>query len=404
MRIAMFGLLAVLVAAPAAAGGDVSGGALDDAKVLANRKEFLKAAERFGDAIAALQKAGDLQGEEAAAHDVEEALGMVNRVTPPSPEGSTSPAPTRAAVLAALAQRLDPLRCGAYVSAPVLAREVLCLATETGDLASADAVAKIAAAHAKRATSGRAAAVVAAYAQGAATAAAGKLADAAPLLDAATADAAKAGWVDLAVHAATEAAASWAKAGAEDKALASVNAGIAAFGASPSRSKVNDWHTWASQRLAAAPESVRKAMDEFAKKQTGGSSVSASGGRGGRGGNGAPGGGEPVSEIAKLLPKLGKGKPVVSVRRTAQGMLIQWATPEEPEKPRTFESMVRVADAGGVTVALFDRSVSLMMVDLKGTRGQPGESSQASDVRAYYLLAEGETWNVSKDGVVTITR
>jgi hypothetical protein len=219
----------------------------------------------------------------------------------------------------------------------------------------------------------------------------GKFADAAPLLDAAAADAAKSGWVDLATHAATEAAASWAKAAREDKALASVNAVSRRLGASPSRSKVNDWHTYAAKRLADAPESVRKALDEFAKKQSGGSSVSASGGRGGRGGSGAPGGGEPVSEIGKLLPKLGKGKPVVSVKRTAQGMLIQWATPEEPEKPRTFESMVRVADAGGVTVALFDRSVSLMMVDPRGHARPARESTQASDVRAFYLLAEGET-------------
>lgn len=402
MRIATFGIMVVLAAAPAIGAGDPATAALDDGKVLANKKDFVKAAERFGDALAAIHSAGDIQAEEKAAHEIEDALAGASRTTTPAPAGSKTSEPTRASVLATLALRLDANRCGAYVSAPVLAREVLCLATECGDLASAASVAKIAAAHAKRATSGRAGAVVAEYAQGASSAAAGKFAEGALLLDTAAADAAKAGWVDLATHAATEAAASWAKSGAEDKALASVKACGAAFGATPSHSKVNDWHQYATKRLADAPESVRKEADEFAKKNSGGSSVSASGGRGGRGGNGADA--KPVSEIGKLLPKLGKGKPVVSVKRMPRGMLIQWATGGEPEQPRPFESAMRVADSGGVTVALFDQSVTLMMVDLEGTRGQPGESSQASDIRAYYLLAEGETWNVAKDGVVTIAK
>ncbi len=44
------------------------------------------------------------------------------------------------------------------------------------------------------------------------------------------------------------------------------------------------------------------------------------------------------------------------------------------------------------------------MVDLEGLRGQPGEASHPSPVVPFYYLAVGETWSVSKDGTVSISR
>jgi hypothetical protein len=164
---------------------------------------------------------------------------------------------------------------------------------------------------------------------------------------------------------------------------------------------VRDWKTFADRRLADAPAAVRKPLDDLAEG-LGGGSVSAAGGAGGRG---APAGTEPTSDIAKYLGTIGGGKPFVSVACSAKGLEPRWTT-SKTRSPREFDDGIRVANEGGVTLLLHERSVALRMVDLKGTRGQPGEAQGGAPtaVRAFYLLADGEIWNVSKDGVVTITR
>ena len=49
-----------------------------------------------------------------------------------------------------------------------------------------------------------------------------------------------------------------------------------------------------------------------------------------------------------------------------------------------------------------ERAVALRMVDLGGLEGQPGERLRPSRVRAFHLLADGETYGVAKSGTVTI--
>ena len=387
---------------------DPAPSALDDARALAARGDAPGAATRFGDALAAAHAAGDMQAEQEAADALQEFLdqrrieNITRRARASTPgEGAESDAAAYAWLLDAVMKKLDAKRCGAFVSAPVLARNMLLLATESGDLSLAADAAKVLAVHAGKPASGHAAGVVAKYAEGMKAAANSKPDQAAPLLDRAATEAQAAGWTDLALHATTEAAAAWHRAGDDVKAAASVAAGATTLGATPNPNRVNMWNAYAMKRLADAPDTVRKPLADLVAQAKGPNSVSAAGGRPGAG---APGGAEPVSDIGKLLPKLGKGKPVVSVKRVADGMQVRWITAMDDKDVRRFEDSVRIADAGGVTVALFDRSAALMMVDLKGTRGQPGEGSDPGIARAFYLLAEGETWSVTKDGVVTITR
>jgi hypothetical protein len=394
--------VATFVLAASAAAKDTPQSVLDDAKALAKRGDALKTAERFGDAIALAQAAGDLAAEEAAADETAKFVDDAYResLRNQAKGGGTNDAPTQSALLAAILRKLDPVRCGAFVSAPVLARGVLQLATETGDFASVADAAKVAASHGSRATSGRAAAVVAKYADGMRAVADGKYDVAALLLDAACADAGKSGWIDLAAHAGTEAAASWFRAGAADKAAASATSVAALFDGKSHLSVVIRWSKFAHARLAGAPPAVVKPVDDAVARYGG---AGAPGAPGGRGGKGASAGATPISDVGKLLPRLAKGKPFVSVARVAKGMEVRWTT--TAEKPvKEFADGVEIVDEGGVTVALCDRSVALMMIDLEGTRGQPGGRGEPQAVRAFYLLAEGETWNVSKEGVVTITR
>jgi len=67
-----------------------------------------------------------------------------------------------------------------------------------------------------------------------------------------------------------------------------------------------------------------------------------------------------------------------------------------------FRDGVHHAVRTGIRLGFHGRSAGLALFATQ--RGGFGGSSFPSAIRAYYLLAEGETWNVSKDGVVTITR
>ena len=410
-----------LAAATAAAKDTPFSVALDDAKILARKGENLKAAERYGEAVALAQAASDLAAEETAADSLSDWFDGLRPdpaqpvPDPAAPKGTTadtgSPGPTgptRAALLAAVMTKLDANRCGAFVSAPVLARNVLRLETETGDFSSVADAASVAAAHAVKPSSGRAAAIVGKYAAGLRAVAEGKFDTAAALLDEAAADAGKLNFLDLEAHAATEAACAWIRAGKPDSAAASMAASVVAFGQAPDRWKVDCWQHYADVRLAAAPDVVKKPLADFAAQFEGGRSASGAGGAGGAGGGSANGGSraKPRSAVAKILDTLGAGKAFVSVLCKHDGMEMQWTTSaKHPLTP--FDHGTRVANDGGVTLFVHDRSVALRMVDLRGLTGQPGDSGGGAEptaVRAFYLLAEGETWSVSKEGVVSISK
>src|SRR5262245_9619954 len=124
-------VVVVLLAATATFGKDPNAAALEEAKALAAKGDALGAAARFGDAVATAQAAGNLQAEQAAAESFESGFDKL----PPDAPGDTKDRPTRAAILAAAMKELDANRCGAFVSAPVLARNVLRRATATGEFA-----------------------------------------------------------------------------------------------------------------------------------------------------------------------------------------------------------------------------------------------------------------------------
>lgn len=394
--------VALGLAAGTAAAKDSPESVLNDAKALAKagKGERLKAAERFGDAVALAQSQGNLAAEDAAATELEEFIDEVTgeEMRNPAAAGTTDAGPSTVKLLCALTGKLDPDRCGAFVSAPVLARLALVRATETGERPDIAQLAKVLVTHAEKMPGSHGAAVAAKYAEGMKSVADGKFDVAAPALDAVTADAAKSGWTVLASRAAVEAAAAWLKASAPEKAAASITAAAEAFGAKPDPVLVSEWTQIVARRLADAPAEVRKPAEDLQKRLTAGGGAGGAGASGGRGGKGG------ATDIGRLLPKLPKKKAIASATRSAKQFDIRWATNPDAKASAGFDEGIHYVDEGGVWLGFNGRSVALCMVDLVGGRGGLGGRVTASTVRAFYLVAEGETWSVSRDGIVTITR
>lgn len=378
--------------------------ALDDAKELARKHEPEAAAKRFGEAIALAQKSGGLDDEDDAATAFIDFVGRLSRV-PSRPETRDATSDTREFLLgdglAEAMQRLDATRCGSFVSAPALARDVLLLATETGRRDDvADAV-KVTLAAAKKPSTGKAFAVTARYAEGMRLLDDAKFEEAEVPLRAVVEEAGPAGWTDLVTHAATELAyAHWKQ--DEGDAASQAFADAASFcDATTPTEELLGWKRCIDARLAGAPTELLAAARAALDALHAGSTVAP--GAAGRGGDGRNAGeAEPRSEVAKLVEKLRKGGAIVTVARTASGYEIRW--PWRSGKPQTEPNQMgdhHVQD-GGLTLTLSDRRVALRMFDPRGLDGAPGSSPQRTIGRAFYLLAEGETWTVTREGVVKI--
>lgn len=381
--------------------------AFREAKALAEKRQGLAAAERFGEAIALAQAAADLETESQAAEALDDIVSSAPRPRPATGgAGATgTEQPTSSlALLAAAMRKLDPARCGAFVSAPVLARNVLLAASESGEMRHVPDAAAVAAKHAMRAGSGRCAEVVARYAEGLCAILEKRPADATAPLQSATEDAAKSGWPDLATHAGTELAVAWLAAGDEAKATAAVAAVAARVPDEMDGSVVSRWMACLNARLADAPAAVRKPADDAIRSYPEARRAGRDGGAGGAGAAGGAAGEEPVSDVGRLFRKLAAGKSFVSVTCTAAGHDVRWATAPKKKLLRPFSLGEQFVDEGGVTLGFAGRSVALRRVDLVGLDGKPGDHGDVGPVRAHYLLADGETWSVTKSGVVTISR
>ena len=94
---------------------------------------------------------------------------------------------------------------------------------------------------------------------------------------------------------------------------------------------------------------------------------------------------------------------MATVERTATGFefRVSWDPKFRGLQKRTDGT--RYLDEGGLTLGFADWAVGVAMADPEGLMGQPGESSRMKAGHAWYRLARGETWSLSKDGVVVIS-
>lgn len=372
-------------------------GPLDAARALEKRGDTLGAARSYGQVIAKAQAAADLALEDAAAQGLE-ALIDAAPADRAGESKATSAAPGRAALLAAVMEKLDANRCGAFVSAPCLAREILQSATRTGDPTHVPSAAAVLAAHATKSASGRGALVVAKYAEGMKALLVDGNADAAtaPLAVAAAA-AAKAGWWDLAASAGTESAVAWTKLGDKEKALAAVKAVADAADVSLGAMRAAAWRETLAGRL---PEDAALLVPVDAMTQRL-ATETVVGGDGGSGSAGLDGGGA-VTAFARFHAKLAKGKPIATARGTPAGFDVRFPMKPDARPTAPLATGVAYVEESGVWLAFQGRSVALQGVDFRGGRDGPKGRWTLCPVRASYLVAEGETWSVSRDGIAAI--
>ena len=389
---------------------------LDDAKIHAREGHGVAAGARFGDAAALAQKASDLVAENEVADAFEDFVQRErSRASFPNDAGSTVRfLVVPMSLLSAAMERLDATHRGAFVSAPVLARCVLQLATESGDFACVPAAARVATRHAGGSGSGKAAATTARYAQGMRSVAERDWIAAIEPLGAAFAEASAHEWFDLAAHAGTELAIAHWSAGQEQEARRTLRAVATMLERPRPRRFFQEWRILCVKtRLPDPDHPLRKYIDGIvsvsgryggADDGYGIGEPGMGAGRGGRGGEGerVP---DETSDIGFVFPKLAATKPIVTVSRTPAGFEIEWGTKSGEKAVRTIDDRLLNVDEGGVTRTFQACSVTLRILDLEGRRGQPGNSvgpRLPDPGRAFYLLAEGETWSVARNGSVTI--
>ncbi|MHC4960104.1 MAG: hypothetical protein ACYTGN_17235 [Planctomycetota bacterium] len=321
-----------------------------------------------GATLAKAQKAGDLAAIQAAVRDLE---------------------PRGAAALHALMRDLDPRRSGAFVSAHILARNLVLDATRTGDMRFVADARTVMAAHGG---TGRCARTMALYAD----ALVSEPREAAFLLDKALATMRAEAWTYLSMHAAVELAATRIRLGdaaAAARAIASIEE-VYPKGADRMLRPV--LQRLYGARLEGAPHAVAKAYERVVAPHAGGLRGLRAGGPGGRVRDRRPG------RVAVALPGFPADRPLVTVRRTAAGFVLREAFDAEfahTQKPR--DGLWYHAD-GGVTLGFWGHAVGVACV---GGERQPSPKYKGPPAhRAYYFLARDETWGFDKRGNVVIRK
>jgi hypothetical protein len=401
-RPAILGAILLAGSVPAAWAKDPPKSPIDE--VIAQAKSAgaadpARAGALLGQAVSLAQKARDLQRESTAADALEElADDLDGRDVPAAADGTRQARPGSRALLAATMKAIDAKRHGAFVSAHALATVLLREAVAHGDGVFVEEAAVALLAYEATPKAGKASAPLARFAEGLRAVGAKDAAKADAMLSQAFEAFAANGWLALALDAATERVAGLLAAKDEARATEAVAKAAALVNADSDFDAVQTWETNGRRRWAGAPPAVLAPFEKAVANRPGG--VGAKGGRGGAGGSGSGGN---VSDLGRYWPKAGADKPFVTLTRTKDGLVARAAFRKEAAEPLALQQGQRHWDDGGVTVALAGWAVALRIVDFEGLRGQPGERSRPSKARAFYPLAEGETWGVSKNGVVTVT-
>jgi hypothetical protein len=347
----------------------------------------LDAAQLYGQAIAKSQSTmGMLALEEEAAEEF-------NRFA-----GRSRPGDVVAAVLA----KLDPKRCGAFASAPLLAAELLLLDVVAADGKHVKEAAAVLANH-RGGKSGAALKALAGFGEALRECREGDAAKAASGLKAFFDVAAAEEWTDLAIAAGIERVALRLR--LEDAAGAAAAMGETAALATPKtpRRHLALFQHLVGVRLKDAPEAVLKpwqdAMGYMKQDDPGVGSAGA-----GKGAPGSANSAEKETPYGQAIRITGKWKNIATVTRTRTGheVCVGWDPKFREEVPRS--PGIRHVTEGGLTLALVEWSVALRYGrEETDGQGAPGVDAEPDRWRPWYRLARGETWALGRDGVVRIT-
>jgi hypothetical protein len=277
---------------------------------------------------------------------------------------------------------LDPKRNGAYLSAHLLALELVRAAIREGDDRHlADAAAALAV---PRRDGGLCGAALAELAAGVLAARKGQPEAAAHLL--ASFDAAlKNGWLDLAMHAGIEIACVDKTIGRDSGALKRLDEAL--------KAKNDSYLLIERNRLAS-----RRIPEATSPVDPGGMA----GGAWGAGGAGGAGG-STQSAVGAAWKKHPPTRALLEVKRAGKGFEMKPLFPGAAKGMCESKWGEHHWNGGGITLAFYDQGVALRMIDPTGRNGQPGDGAPRH-WSVFYLLAPGETWSVTKKGVVSVGR
>jgi len=297
-----------------------------------------------------------------------------------------------AGALHELMMTLDAGRSRAFVSAHVIARNLLLDATRSGEKKFVGDAAQVIAKHVKGKGVGKCAKAMKYYADGMTDTDADKALFALSKAHKVFCDE---GWVVLAIHTGVEIAARSQDAAAGAAAIEKL------FPLYPRDADYNlrqVFRALVEARLAGASKEVRAACDKVLATEKPGGSVSAAGGKGGKGGSGGG-----LSKVGNAIGRYPKKKSLVTAKRTRGGFDIREGFDKRYRHTQALKHGLAFHDDGGVTLGFWGYAVGLGMLDPSGLNGQPGGSSAGPRRHlAYYFLARGETWGFNKTGVVSI--
>lgn len=366
----------------------------------AAKLEGVEAAQLLGKATRIVHKAGDLQVEKRAAEAIADLLGKAGRSNEPGAAGSQD-------LLVVVLSEMDAQHSGAYVSAHALAREALITATRSGGFGAVPVAAKVLKTYAKGRHRGLSAKMMDDYAAGLAVliepdrdekATAGAL----KRLDAALSVCVEQKWYEMATVIGTELAAAHLAVEQPDLAKdALARAASASAGPTLDPQVIHAWDSAVRLRLDGASDEVLAPFLEVRDLLRGMGAMP-----GGAGGAGAPGlaaGEDPTTELAAAWRKLKRGSPVVTVKRGGTDLTIHLAYVDKSDESGEYQAGTRFQRIGDVVLVFHGQAVALEDLEFKLPRnGLPGSSPVRSRWKAWTLLAEGETWSVSKKGRVSV--
>ncbi len=158
------------------------------------------------------------------------------------------------------------------------------------------------------------------------------------------------------------------------------------------------WRTLFTWRLPDAPPELVAMIDKLLPS---GNRSGSSGGAGGAGGRGRSAN-DPGSKFGQGIAKMSTKKVMLSVKRTKDGWVVREGYDKKYETNHPFSAGVEFITDDGVSIARCGHAIALDFLDEKGGVGGSGGSSHPSPWLSFYHRAEGETWQLTRGGIVTI--
>lgn len=382
----LWALLAVLACSGAALAGDAAERHLERAREMVASEDPSGAGVAFGKAIAAAQQAGELQTEAAIATELFAYLH-----SRPDPKHEPASTDRIAATLDVLGE-LDRGHLGAYVASHRLCLDVLRHAVHTGDSSRLPTAAKSLAEQAGLSRSGKAIRLLAAVAKEMA-----KDPAATGALTRGVAESRAQGWHELTALFGLELTARHLAAESDEDATEALTAAVSAFDGERKGTQAHiDFWNVALKRLKGASSDVLQPLLDLGNER---SDYAPGAGAGAAGADAGP---AEETSLGKRWAAI-RRKPFVTVTRTEAGLVVKAAWQRRPVRTVPPNERVGISSDDGIVLWHCGASVALLRIELVRSRdGLPSATAAKQPLVAYYALADGEQWRVSKSGAVSI--